>query len=195
MRNSCVGGSTLLYINIWAHSVSVLYTLYQHLGCVMFMWQIHPYRLVSIIVLNIAVVPCITIHHIWTIFACTYFLSGYSCVALWIWLIRTRENNSSRSLQVFLQLCSKLTRHRGEDPSPLHLLSNHTYPRGCSLFSVVHLCLISLVYSYSSEITDRCFQGCTLTCHPLHQRASSHTESIRDCSVCVGVCRQEAEWF
>lgn len=75
-------------------------------------------------------------------------------------------------------------------PSLLHLLSNHPWSRGCSVFLVVHLCLISLVYSYSSEIIDRCFQGCALTCHQLHQQAPSHTESIRDCSLhtCLYVC-------
>lgn len=70
-------------------------------------------------------------------------------------------------------------------PSLLHLLSNHPCPHGCSLFSVLHLCLISLFYSYWSEIIDRCFQGCALTCHQLYQQATSHTESIRDCCTCV----------
>lgn len=73
-------------------------------------------------------------------------------------------------------------------PSLLHLLSNHLWPRGCSMFSVVHLCLISLVYSYSSEIIDRCFQGCALTRHQFHQQATSHTESIRHCWLCVILC-------
>lgn len=73
-------------------------------------------------------------------------------------------------------------------PFLLQLLSNHPCPHGCSMFSVVHLCLISPVYSYSSEITDQCFQGCALTRHQLHQQATSHTESIRDCCLCVCVC-------
>lgn len=69
-------------------------------------------------------------------------------------------------------------------PSLHHLLSNHLWPRGCSMVAVVHLCLISPVYSYSSEIIVWCFQGRALTRHRLHQQATGHAESIRERCLC-----------
>ena len=88
-------------------------------------------------------------------------------------------------LQFFLHLCFTVNASAVKrTPSLPHLLSNHLWPRGCSVFAVVHLCLISPVYSYSSEIIVWCFQGCALTRQRLHQQATSHAESIRERCLC-----------
>lgn len=98
-------------------------------------------------------------------------------------------------LQFFLHLGFTVNVSAVKRTSSLpHLLSNHLWPRGCSMFTVVHLCLISPVYSYSSEIIVWCFQGRALTRHRLHQQATGHAESIRERCLCDFMFIEKRRW-
>lgn len=62
-------------------------------------------------------------------------------------------------------------------------------PHWCSSCFVLHLCLISLLYSYWSDIIARCFHGRGLTHRQLHQQTASLAQSLGGCfpvNVCSG---------